>query len=598
MAFTSYSIDLESGSSQSLSRADTAVLDITGNVTLEGWVNLESLPGSGTLMTIMGKWTDSTQRSYLFGIQNSSGTYQLRFINSDDGSAVGSATVNITAPTTGQWYHYAAVFTAASPSVEFFVDGVSVGSSAGTLKTSNFNSTSIFEIGANNAADYFDGKMTLLRVWSEARTSTQVNTNKCTVLGATTNLAAEWTLNNVLTDNSGNGLTLTNNGSATFSESIPGVCSWVGFDASSNAGSTTDGSYASRTWNHTCSGDNRVLLVGCVITDGATVSSVTYNGVNLTRVNSITQAGYMTVELWKLTAPTVGTNSIVATFSASVSQAQCGAISFTGSSGTVNNSVTEGNSTGTNPSVDVSSASGNFVIDVVGAQLKTSDPAQGAGQTVRWELSGTNIRPGASSTEPGAGTVTMSWTGCDGDNNAIVAAQVVAGIQIGISVNDQLNITESVNVDITFNINVSDAITLTESVSLDFVLNVDVSDSITITESVTIENLELLLSVSDSLTVADVPTVTNTELGGISVSDEITITESALVENVLLISTSDSITLTESTSFEIGVNLSVSDALTITESVSLLVPSVPNGLAIMRGNEQQYPLGMDDQSIL
>lgn len=202
------------------------------------------------------------------------------------------------------------------------------------------------------------------------------------------------------------------------------------FDAVSNAGRTTDGSYASRTWSHTCTGSDRVLVVGIVITDGATVSSVTYNGVNLTRVNGITQAGYMTVEMWKLTAPSTGANNIVATFSTSVSQTQCGAVSFTGGSGDINNSVTLG-TTGGSPSSNVSSATGNIVIDVVCGQLKSNNPTEGAGQTSRWELSGAGTRSGACSTEDGAGTVTMSWTGLGAgvENCAQVAANVVAGSQ-------------------------------------------------------------------------------------------------------------------------------------------------------------------------
>lgn len=69
-------IDLESGSSQYATRADTASLSITGNLSLEAIIRPESLPTVGNSMTIVGKWDDNTNlRSYKFDIYAISGYF-------------------------------------------------------------------------------------------------------------------------------------------------------------------------------------------------------------------------------------------------------------------------------------------------------------------------------------------------------------------------------------------------------------------------------------------------------------------------------------------------------------------------------------------
>lgn len=70
-----------------------------------------------------------------------------------------------------------------------------------------------------------------------------------------------------------------------------------------------------------------------------------------------------------------------------------------------------GNST--TATVNAGSASNELVYDVVAKRNQT--PTVGAGQTQRYVLdSGSEIEAGAS-TEPGAATTTMSWTGSSSD---------------------------------------------------------------------------------------------------------------------------------------------------------------------------------------
>lgn len=84
------SLNLEAGLSQSASRADTATLSVTGNLSLEAQIKPESLPTSGNTMSIVSKWTDTAgSRSYKFGI----GTVSNFFGDSSNGAYTVSSNV-------------------------------------------------------------------------------------------------------------------------------------------------------------------------------------------------------------------------------------------------------------------------------------------------------------------------------------------------------------------------------------------------------------------------------------------------------------------------------------------------------------------------
>lgn len=69
-------LDLEAGSSQYASVADTASLSITGDIALEATIKPESLPSVGSSMVIAGKWnTNGNLRSYKFEVYAVSGYF-------------------------------------------------------------------------------------------------------------------------------------------------------------------------------------------------------------------------------------------------------------------------------------------------------------------------------------------------------------------------------------------------------------------------------------------------------------------------------------------------------------------------------------------
>ena len=230
------SADLEAGSSQSLSRADNSLLDPTDAMTLEGWFNFETTP-SATDYALVAKSDNSggvNERQYFFRHSDNGGTLQLQLLITAVGSSyTDNAQVNWT-PTTGVWYHVAVTYAGgATLEVKFYVNGVQQGATQTVLTTSIRDGAAAFAIGASGIGGsgpsaYFDGKVSLVRIWKETRTVTQINDNKCNVLGSTTNLSGEWTLDDTVNDNSGNSLTLTNNNSVPFVTDVPSTCATTG----------------------------------------------------------------------------------------------------------------------------------------------------------------------------------------------------------------------------------------------------------------------------------------------------------------------------------------------------------------------------------
>lgn len=168
--------DFERTNSERLTIADASQtgLDFTGDFSASVWVNLEAaLDGTLIEYNLISKYRPTgNQRSYSFNYTWNGGTPRLQFVSSTNGAgaSVGSANVTLSAAT---WYHLVFIYTASAGSVEFFVDGSSIGSDT-ALGTSIFNGTADFEIGAQNAAFFVDGLIDEVAVWSRVITSDEV----------------------------------------------------------------------------------------------------------------------------------------------------------------------------------------------------------------------------------------------------------------------------------------------------------------------------------------------------------------------------------------------------------------------------------------
>lgn len=230
-------------------------------------------------------------------------------------------------------------------------------------------------------------------------------------------------------------LTVTAAGSGTLTNSVMSTATTYDPSANNNNGSSgsvvstvtsagppgvagtscvTANSVATQTWSHTVpSGNNRLLVVGLTLRDRTrTVTSLTYGGVALTKIGS-SNVRYG-VELWRLVGPTVGTANLVANWSGSSDM-----VGWSGSFTNVNQTTPHGaiavanNTSSFAPSVTIGSAPGELVIDTLATRGSANSTTAGAGQTLICSGAlgngGTDGR-GASSSEAGAASVTMSWT--------------------------------------------------------------------------------------------------------------------------------------------------------------------------------------------
>ena len=192
----------------------------------------------------------------------------------------------------------------------------------------------------------------------------------------------------------------------------------VAFDAVSTG---TVVSSNTKTVSHTTSGTDRclVVLVTTYVAGGTTVSSVTYNGTAMTNAGSQTSpSGNSRVTIFYLANPSSGAHDIVVTLAASADDLFVAGLSFTDvHQATPTGTFVSANGTSTTPSVVATSETGGMVVDGIMASSGSS-AAVGAGQTSRYSLA--NAIEGYGSTEPGAASVTMSWTITSG-NWAIAA---------------------------------------------------------------------------------------------------------------------------------------------------------------------------------
>lgn len=198
-------IDLERGSSQYLSIADASQtgLDITGDFSICAWVKLESAPASGETYSIVAKddYSNAANRQYYLKYENNTGTYSFTVMASDGTASFATKNYTMTA---GTFYQVAVSVNLTTDIVEFFINGVSIGTAAfDTTVTAIQNTSSSFKIGGNqnggSFTDFFDGVIDDVAIFSKALTAAEVS--QLYYLGST---KAYYPLNGNSNDFSGN----------------------------------------------------------------------------------------------------------------------------------------------------------------------------------------------------------------------------------------------------------------------------------------------------------------------------------------------------------------------------------------------------------
>lgn len=223
-----HSLDLESSSSQyaSITDASQTGLDITGDMTIEAWVKLESQPAdTDSDYVIVSKYdSGGNQRGFTFSYRKIASTPSFQLTTSSDGSTANQCEFSYTLQT-GVWYHIAGVYDASAGSLEVYVNGLSAGTDTGGA-TSIYNNTAPFSIGrrlsGGSTAGSFDGLIDEVRMWNDIRTAQEIQDNLGKELvGNEAGLVGYWKLNNDYTDSTANGNDLTATNSPVFSTDVP-----------------------------------------------------------------------------------------------------------------------------------------------------------------------------------------------------------------------------------------------------------------------------------------------------------------------------------------------------------------------------------------
>lgn len=231
------SLSLVRASSQYASAADSVSLSVTAALTIETWVYFTSLP-SGVLEIrgINGKLAASAGQVFpwqLYIVNAGGGNVRIEGQVIKDTTASDAANAASVAQTllVNTWYHVAFVFDpSTTPRCRIYLNGTELTYLTRTGTTTTiWDSTGDVLVGAIQVstvvtpADFWDGYLFNMRIWSVVRTQSEINNNKCTIIDSATNLVASWTLNDTYLDGSGNTNTLTPVNSPVFVGSTP-VC--------------------------------------------------------------------------------------------------------------------------------------------------------------------------------------------------------------------------------------------------------------------------------------------------------------------------------------------------------------------------------------
>lgn len=205
-----------SGSSQYVSRADSAFIDIDDGWTVEFWMKVEvaEKPSAGTLNSVFHKY-DTGAVTGVGAFLDENG---ILFMYAN---AVNNAPVTSIDVCDGTWRHFSLNYNGASSKIH--INGV-LNNGTQTCDAVTTNSTTLY-IGRAEAAflgsNDFKGKIDEIRIWNTNRTAIQILADYQTELvGNESGLQVYWKGNNSLVDSTANAQTLTNN-SATFSTDVP-----------------------------------------------------------------------------------------------------------------------------------------------------------------------------------------------------------------------------------------------------------------------------------------------------------------------------------------------------------------------------------------
>ncbi len=210
----------------------------------------------------------------------------------------------------------------------------------------------------------------------------------------------------------------------------------VAFDAVSEK--LDDAPAGSSSWSHTCSGAQRCLLVFLSIhtnTFSCQATAVTYNGVSLTSLNTGHVEFAVRTELWRLTGPASGANTIAVTWDNGTDDVHriSHGISYTGVDQTTpNRTVQSGTGTDGAPTLTyTNSQAGDTVVAHMGDDNGWYDVSSGTQRAKNQVGDFPNVY-GSIAEKTNGTSVTISWSKVWGsDYWRIISVGLVPGAAAG-----------------------------------------------------------------------------------------------------------------------------------------------------------------------
>lgn len=182
----------------------------------------------------------------------------------------------------------------------------------------------------------------------------------------------------------------------------------ITYDSVSNSG--YEAALSTYNWSHTVGSlSYGGLIVAVAVLATGSVTSVTYNGINLSFIRADTN-GVIRSELWWMFNPTTGANSVVVTLNTTLTSI-AGATSFNFFGGLRNSAGNNG--TNTPATVNLTTVDDNSFVFGALATVTAAGATDAGGQTNRWTSSGalgTNIGSTKGLVTPAAAT-TLTWNG-------------------------------------------------------------------------------------------------------------------------------------------------------------------------------------------
>jgi hypothetical protein len=204
--------DFERGDSDYMTAAESASLSITGTISIEAWLKLESLPSAaGANMCIMSKDDTGGTRGWNFFVNSAND--KLYFFASSDGTTSNFIQKNTDATlAANEWHHWAVTYNPGTGAVVIYKDGSSVAITDGSAGSSSAitDTNTDTHVGASKNGGgrqwYMDGKLDELRIWNDIRSGAEISANyNVRLTGLESNLVAYWPYESLVAAGGGGG---------------------------------------------------------------------------------------------------------------------------------------------------------------------------------------------------------------------------------------------------------------------------------------------------------------------------------------------------------------------------------------------------------